>query len=262
MFLFGLAACGRFGFDDRERIEDARLDMQLDTMIDAGVCGRTAVAPPTVHIRGTTFRYTSFDNERVPLSGASIEASTTVNGPAIATASSASDGAYDLAIDTDGAAPEISVRYSLGTDFVTHVVFDLPVDRDIMGANGDVLELGDGPIWDLAAMDQVYSTAGFVRDPADTFINIAVRDCANLPIAGATVAITPAPDAVVYQANDGRPAPGLTETQTRFGQAFGVNAVGTSATITVTHPTRTFVPFTISIVPGTTNMLAVARAID
>jgi hypothetical protein len=253
-----LAACGRFGFDEGEPIVDA----PADAAVDAARCGRGTTAPATVHVRGTAFRYTSFDNDRVPLAAVTIEASATTNGPAIATTMSGPDGTYDLAIGTGGVAPAISVRYTLGTDFVTHVVFDAPLDRDVMGPNGDVLVLGDGPVWNLTQMNQIFSAAGYTRDATRTWVNVAVRDCFDVPIAGATVAFAPAPDAVVYQGNDGRPTPGLTETQTRYGQAFAVNAEGGMTTITVTHPTRTFEPFSITLIPGATNMVTVARASD
>lgn len=90
LWLIGLAACGRVGFDSLP-IDDANV-MDSST-IDARLvpCGPIATPPDTVHVTGSTFRYTSFDNDRTILAAVSVSASRTFDGPAIATTIRASD---------------------------------------------------------------------------------------------------------------------------------------------------------------------------
>jgi predicted small lipoprotein YifL len=259
--LFGLAACGRFGFGTDSPPSDANA---IDTAIDAPTvpCGPIETPPADVHVTGFTFRYISFDNDRTIMTGVSVAASRTVDGPAIATTISDAAGAYDLAVPTGGVADTVVLRYTTTNEFTTIAVLDRVLDRDVVGPNGDVLQLGDGPIWNAGQMGSIYSAAGLVRDPLRSMVNISVRDCLGFPIAGAVVDIQPPPEATIYQANDGRPTAGVVETQSRYGQAFGMNALGTTTTITVTHPTRRFAPITVEVVAGAVNMLVVARAID
>jgi hypothetical protein len=262
--LLWLAACGRIGFGIDSPPSDADANVNVDTSIDAVPvpCGPIGTPPPIVRVRGYAFRYVSFDNDRTVVTGATIAASHTVDGASIALTISDAAGSYDLAVPTGGVAQSVFLRYTVGTAFTTVAVFDRLLDRDVVGPNTEVLQLGDGPIWDDVQMDSVYSAAGLVRDPQRGTINISVRDCEGVPIAGAVVDIQPPPEATLYQANDGRPLAGLTETQSRFGQAFGMNAIGTPTTITVTHPTRQFAPLAVDVFAGTVNMLVVARAID
>ncbi|MGE0400293.1 MAG: hypothetical protein AB7T06_26500 [Kofleriaceae bacterium] len=248
-----LAGCGRLGFEAGCQPGDA--PTAPPDADPTSFCAIAQTAPSTVHIRGTAFRYTSFDNERMPLANAMIAAMA-------ASTTSAADGAYDLAIDTGGAPlVPLVVRYTFGTDFATDVHYDIPVERDITGPNGDVLSLGDGPIWNAGQMNSIYSAASLVRDPTRGFISVAVRDCVGAPIAGAKVDVEPLPEAVVYQADDGRPAD-VGETQPRYGQAFAMNAQAGPTTIHVTHPAHTFADVSITVLPGAVNTLVVARTME
>ncbi len=253
-----LAGCGRLGFDGASQADGTVGDgLSAEASPDAdlrNLCETASIAPATIHLRGFAFRYTSFENERTPLSDATIAAMG-------ASTRSAQDGSYDLALATNGAPlSSLVVRYTLGADFVTDVHFDTPVERDITGPYTAVLTLGDGPIWNAVAMNSIYSTAALTRDPSRGLINIAARDCFGVPIAGAAIDIQPPPEALLYQADDGQLTAG--ETQPRYGQAFAMNAPAGPTTIHVTHPAHTFADVSVTVLPGAVNTLVVARTTD
>lgn len=256
LVLLGLAACGRIGFGG-EDLPDAT------DAATAQPCPRSATVPPVVHIRGTTFRYLSFDNTRQPLGNSTITAYDDVGQPSLGSTTSIGDGTYDLALTTAGVPlPVVILRYARGGEFTTQVHFDLPVASDVMGPNGDVLELGDGPLWNSTGMNAIYMTAGLTYDASRGFLGVAVRDCAGAPIAGATVDVQPPPEAIVYQGDNGMPTMGRIETQPRFGQAYAMNVLAGTSTITITHPTLTFAPITVEVETGTFNQQLVARTLQ
>jgi hypothetical protein len=239
-----LVACGRLDFDRGS-----------DTVVDH--CASNPVAPDPVTIRGKTFRYTSFDNNRTAVADVVVSETSAMT-------TSDANGDYALAVPTGGESREITIAYAKTGYLTTRVVFDHAIDRDVTGRNVPRFELGDAPIWTATQMDMIYDVASngtVARDPARGILNIAVRDCGGSPIAGATVAISPTPEVFTYQGDDGRPIMG-TATFPLFANAFGFNAVGGPTTIEVTHPDHAFLPFVVNVFPGDFNTLAIARSLE
>lgn len=243
-----LAACGRLHFDERVDAPDV-----------PARCAPSAVAADPLTITGTTFRYMSFDNEaRTILGGATVTAFDVQRGKGTTTTSDAS-GRYTVTIATDGTPTALRLEYALPSHFTTQVTIDRAVDRDIAGATDAVWTLGDGPLWNAGTMDQFYAVAGTARQAANGTLNIAVRDCAGAPLGGVTIDVSPAPELLRNQANDGTLAAGGT-TSDRFATVFGLNAAAGTTTITASADGYTFRPLTVAVTADLYNTLAILHA--
>jgi hypothetical protein len=248
-----LAACGRLHFDAREAA-----DAGTDGVPAA--CARNPVAPDPVTIAGTTFRYGSSTNTpRTALAGVSVSALDMPNGAVLATTTSDAMGQYTLNVQTAGTPPTIVLAYVLTGYFQTQVTLDRSVDRDIAGATKQVWTIGDGPLWNLTGMNMFYTAAGVPRDTTKGSLNIAVRDCAGQTVPGVTVVVSPAPQRLLYQADDGALL-ATGGTQPLFSTVFAVNAQPGINTITATAPELTFAPITVDVGADQFNALAILHA--
>ena len=90
-------------------------------------------------------------------------------------------------------------------------------------------------------------------------LNIAVRDCAGAPLGGVTIDVSPAPELLRNQANDGTLAAGGT-TSDRFATVFGLNAAAGTTTITASADGYTFRPLTVAVTADLYNTLAILHA--
>lgn len=220
-----------------------------------------STAPDPLTVAGTTFVYRAYDNTlRDPLTPVGVAALDATGTTTLAMTTSDSAGNYTLAIATSGVPQRVILVYALATWMTSRLTIDTLLDRDIVGAGAQVWEVGDAPLWTGTLMSQVYTTAGASpRDSIKGTLNIAVRDCAGQPVVGASVAISPPPELVKYQATDGRPTSDG-PTQAPFAHAFGFNAIAGANTITASAPGLTFQPMTVDVQSGLVNTLVIIHA--
>ena len=223
-----------------------RVDFVIAPATDGAIDGAPIADPVT--IRGTTFRYTGFDNSRMVVGGVAVSA----RG---ATTTSLADGTYALTVPTGGVASPVVVRYEKTGQFTTDVQFELA--GDVTGTNAALFAAGDGPVWNSGQMGDIYTSAGTARDAAAGLVNVGVRDRDGHALAAAVVTVTPAPGLMIYQANDGTPT-ATGETQTTYAHAIAMNAVAGDTTIEIAHAGYVFDPIHVTVTPGTFNYLVVA----
>ena len=245
-----LAGCGRIAFD---RAPDAT---------DASACGVPATAPDRVTIAGTTFEYTSFDNESAPLRDVIVRARDAA-GTIVAQTLSGDVGVYSLVIATGGAPTQVVIDYALGTHYTTKVVPDLPLASDITAPAGEaVWQLGAAPLWTAATMDAIYEAAGVTLDPTKATLNIAARDCDGASVEGVTFEVSPPPEQITYQNPDGTPSPDRTATVAPFTHAIVLNAVPGLTRITAQAAEGRFLEQEIVVGAGAHNTLVIARRVE
>jgi hypothetical protein len=248
-----LAACGRLHFQEGAAGDAGTGDV-------SALCSRNASAPESLTISGATFRYMAFDNsQRTMVGGVAVSAFDGETRAELANATSDAMGRYTLSVPTGGTPRRLLLVYSLPSDFQTEVTIDRAFDRDVSGANAQVWTVGDGPLWNLAGMTSFYSAGGVARDTTKGTLNIAVRDCAGQPIGGVTVAVSPAPQQLRYQGDDGTLV-NSGATLSKFATAFGFNAEPGINTITATALGYTFAPITVGVGGGSFNTLVVLHA--
>ncbi len=254
-----LAGCGRLQFDELAAVTSDAMDA---TDAAPPPCGAPATAAPTITIRGDTFEYTSFDNDRMAAGSVIVTALDPATMTSIGTMISAVDGAYAIPVSTGGAPLPLAMRYVKAGYFATTVYADLPVTEDRTGQGLAVWSFGDAPIWADANMTATYTASGATREVTAGTLNVAVRDCAGAVVEGVTVTITPAPGKMVYQAFDGRPSMTLTETVLPFGHAFALNAQPGVTRIVATKDGLTFLDTEVTVLADRNNTLAIVRAVD
>ena len=236
IFVISVAAgCGRIDFD-------AGQDLAL------APCHASARAPDPVTIRGDTFRFSSFANTRDVVAGATV----TAQGPTgalLAQTTSDTTGAYTLTIPTGGTAPRVALRFEHVGDFITTMVLDLRLDHDVVAPDATLYTIGDGPLWSGGSMASVYSSASLSVDPARSTIDVLARDCADQPLDGVEITITPAPQLASYLTTSGLPSAALTGTNAPFTIAVAFNAVPGATHITARKPGLTFLDQDV-VIPG------------
>jgi hypothetical protein len=246
-----LASCGRLQFSE---LVDAR-DASVDSSPFA--CPAQPVPDPLT-ISGTTFRYTTYTNDRALLNAALVEL---VDGSGqIATSmTSNASGLYTLSVSPSIHPGPYSLMYSRTGFEDTNVFFDRAFTRDIQGAYQPIWTAGDGPLWSTIATDSVYETArmGYPRDPARGIVNVAVRDCADAPLAGVQVALDPPPGLMSYQADDGTPNTNLTTTTGTFAHALALNVPAGLVHVTASAPGLRFTDVYVNVVTGASTLTVI-----
>ena len=247
-----LAGCGRIAFDPRSEVSDV-IGIPAE-------CARNTTAPDPLTVTGTTFRYMSFDNStRTLLPGVTVTAVDVATAAELANTTSNSLGEYTLSVPTGGVPRAVGLTYALASHFETTLTLDRMLERNIGGAGMPVWTVGDGPLWNLAGMNQFYMAAGMLRNATKGTLNIAVRDCAGQPIEGVTIAVSPPPALLRYQGDDGMLVAG-NSTLDRFATAFGFNAEPGTTTITASGGGYQFAPVTVVVNPDQFNTLAILHA--
>ena len=232
-----LIGCGRIAFDP----------------LSDFACEPAANVPTQLTMSGVTIEYMSFDNMSMPIANVRVD----VIGPGvIASSTSDAGGNYAALVDNVSGPTLVRVEYTIPTHFTSVVTSDQPLDRNVMGAHLPVWTLGDGPIWRPPQMTGLYGLVGVARDTERGTLNIAVRDCADNPIEGVVVDISPAPQMAFYQAVDGSPGSGMS-TVGPFAHVLAFNAIAGPTRITATKDGVTFVPMDVEVRGGDVNNLVV-----
>jgi hypothetical protein len=245
-----LASCGRLQFSEQT-------DAGVDTTSAPFACPTGAPVDPLT-ISGTTFRYTSYVNERALLDGALVELADE-DGQIVTSATSDSSGNYTLGV-SPAANPGPYVLLYARTSFEgTVVFFDRPFTQNVQGAYQPIWTPGDGPLWTTVATDSVYETArtGYVRDPARGIVNVAVRDCSGAPLTGVEVTLDPPPDLMSYQADDGTPNTDLAATTGMFAHALALNVPAGRVHVTASAPGLRFTDVYVTVGTGVTTLTVI-----
>lgn len=227
----------------------------------AMTCAPNPNVPDPITIAGRAFRYTSFDNTNsAPLAGVTVTAyqpgTTMMLG---SPTTSDGTGAYALAIPSGGNARPVSLAYALTGYYQSNLHMAFFIDRDYSGTFQPVWTVGDAPLWNSTQMDQIYAAVGQTRDTGKATVNVAVRDCAGQPLAGATVTMSPPPALMRYQASDGSTGTDPT-TVAPFAHMVAFNAEPMLTMFTVTAAGFTFPSLSFVVLPGAVNNLVVMRA--
>lgn len=255
-----LTGCGRFAFGEHTDGAVGDDAMPGDTLAAVNEC-TPGTAPSPLMISGQTFRYTSFDNTSAPVDAVTVGETFASNTQTIVSDAS---GNFSFGITTGGNAGTLTMDISRSNFFTTHISTDVKVGGHQMGTRGMVWKIGDAPIWDMAQMTGIYSTAGVGYDSAFGTLNVAVRDCAGAPLVGVTVTLTPAPVSggkLFYQASDGT-AGNTTATAGVFTHAIALRMPAGPVTIHATGGGKTFADHTVMVVAGMNNTLTVIHGAD
>ncbi len=173
--------------------------------------------------------------------GATVTALTAVNGEELASTTSAGNGDFTLAITTGGSpiAPVITVD---AANALTSVfVPDEPLDHDQAG-----LQAFFGS---ATAVGSLYSLSPVSRDSMLGTVFVRVVDCDDNPVSGATIALSPAPEDILYAGANGFPSGSANETSSS-GFAWALNVPTGSVELTATKPGTTFIPYTFEVLAG------------
>ena len=255
--LLVVAACGRVGFDERAL---ATVDAPPPDALELA-CSLTATTFPMLDVTGKTFEYTSFNNTSQPV--ANVPVTLRADGAIVGTTTSDTNGAYSITYATGGISRPLVIEYARAGYFTTTVFTDSVVDKNVVGLNNSLWQLGDAPIWSLGAMQSVYAAGNETLDTSTGTLNVAVRDCGGNGIADVTVAIDPPPKGrLVYQDTDGTPSPTGTKTIGPYNHALAYRTQPGRTTITASGAGRRFLPTVVEVRAGDHNTLAIVRAID
>ena len=192
------------------------------------------VVAPVITVTGNVFDPLT----RTPVAGASVEFIERHSGRLLASTLSDAAGLYTVTIETGGKPVDVYVR-ATKEGRVTTLVFppdpltaDLAPCEPFAGTRECILIASLAP----AAADVMAGFAGVTRDPARGEALVIASDCTSkgAPVMGATLAIAPKAEQVVYTAGP-FPAP-LTAATDASGRAFGFNIKPGMATIRATYP--------------------------
>jgi len=131
---------------------------------------------------------------QVPLEGATIEAFNSAGGAALATTTSAADGAYSLTLETGGTPLDGYLKGTSPGRLDTYLYPPRPLSVD--QPNATML------IVNQATLNLLGTLGGVGQDASKGFVALIVQDSNSVGVTGATVTITPAGTArVVYAVN-------------------------------------------------------------
>lgn len=230
------AGCGRIGFDPTGNGPGGD---------DGGAvprsCPRAETAPDPIMVSGTALRVTVIGI--YPESGVTVSVASIDNGPSLASMTTDASGNFSLAVPT-GAVP-IKTFISLSrADLLTSLfVPDEEIDRDLTGTDGFVANDN--------ATNQLYTvpSPNLTRDTTKGTLLVRVLDCAGNGISGATIALTPPAEKIIYATSAGLPSSTPTMTSST-GQAWALNAPAGVVQLTAAKSGLTFVPHDVNIRAG------------
>jgi hypothetical protein len=240
-----LLGCGRFGFEPQLLASDALV---------TPACPLAVIAPDSLTITGSTFRYISFDNQTADVPD--VDVSARIGASAVVTVRSGSNGAFRLDVPTGGVPVAIVLVAARLGDYTTAVHSDIPYDRPATGTRSQTFTPGDMPIWSGGSMASVYTTGGESLDSQRGTINVAVRDCAGSSVAGVSVTITPAPRRRFYQDATGQPG-NTTGTKLPYTNAIALGAVPGLTRIEASGAGLVFPVIEVPVLAGDNNTLVV-----
>ncbi len=157
-----------------------------------------------------------------PLAGASIEAFPRAGGTALASATSAGDGAYALELETGGAPLDIYFRARSNGLLDTY----LYPPRAVTADTADVTQL----LVSQQTLSTLSTLGGVSYDASKGFVGLIVADAAGTPLAGATVSIAPLGAARVLYSAGGLPSGSATATDSS-GTVFIANTNAGQVTV-------------------------------
>jgi hypothetical protein len=197
--------------------------------------------PPVIIVSGRAFDPLARDpvtGEGLPVVGATIEFFATHGDRPLAVTTSGANGIYTVTLATGGKPVDAYVRASKEGRVPSLIFPPDPLAADIApcspfhGTRGCILIAMLTP----GAANFMAAKAGIVRDPARGETLLIASDCSvkGAPVAGATVAIAPRPERLVYTQGP-FPAPGAQATDSS-GRVFGFNSKPGPATIVTHYP--------------------------
>ncbi len=192
----------------------------------------TPTIPSTITVTGNVFDPLM----RVPIADAQVEFIATGNDRVLAVATSDDHGVYRVTLPTNGKPIDAYVRASKAGRVTSLIFPPEPLRTDMVpcapfqGTRGCILVALLTP----AEADSVAGLAGVTRDAAKGEVLLIAADCQGVPVAGATVALAPKPERLVYTAGP-FPAPDAQATD-GSGRAFGFNIPAGPTTIKTLYP--------------------------
>jgi hypothetical protein len=244
LIAFGLAGCGRIAFDPLGTGDGPTGPGGEGGPGIAGPCPLAFQVPATLRLAGTV--------DRINYAGASsrennvvVDALTAVQGTVIATSTTNVTGAFSMNVPTGGM-PFLPFLRVTKSGLVTGVYSpDQAIDADATMIAGYITTSGGA--------DSLYAVASLTRNLGKGTLALSVVDCAGVAVSGATISITPSPDAIIYGNNvDGLPSNTATSTPSVGGYAWGLNVPAGIVTVTAAKAGRQFLSHEVEVVNGNT----------
>lgn len=232
--VLGLAACGGSSGSGNPDAPMADGPEGIDAAPDAPPDGPPA--PATITLTGTATARAI--NGAQPVAGATIGAYQSVNETTpVATATSAADGTFTLTITTGGSALDGYLKATKTGYADSYLYSPAPIATDM--ANLPINMLTTGNYGTLYALTQTQQGAN------KGTIAVIVQDSALAPIAGATVAGTPAAT-YKYDGANGLPSNSATVTAAD-GVGYYLNAPLGAISVTAAKTGATFTAHTVKV---------------
>ncbi len=205
-----------------------------------------STVPPVITITGNVFDPFA----RTPVAGAHVAFVERGRERILATSISDAQGVYSVALATGGKPIDAYVRATRAGRVTTYIFPPAPLTTDMApcppfaGTLGCILV---AMLTDTAA-DDMAGFAGVTRDPTRGEVLFIAANCQGIPVAGATVAIAPHPEQLVYTRG---PFPAWDATATdSTGRSFGFNLEPGPATVRSKYPDGRTGVTQVLIAPG------------
>jgi hypothetical protein len=188
--------------------------------------------PAMIAIGGTA--YDNGQSSSTPLAGVAIALRSRADDSTIASATSDAQGKYSMSVMTGG---HVVDAYILATKsgYTDAAVFPaVPFAADAPMADSNLVTTGNFNLLTIYTGQQ----------SGNGIIVAEILDGSSMPVAGATVASSPASGSVLYSDSNGTPS-SMTSTNTD-GTSFFVNVPPGSVTVTATKSGATFKPHSVT----------------
>ncbi len=194
--LFGLASCGRWGFDAQPNDSHGS---EPPAPIDADACGGGTTAPDPLTVSGQTIQVTNFSGGTTPSPSVDVEVHAVADDSLLgAVTSDASDGTYSIAIATAGVPLLVYIKYSKVGLLDVYEYPAVALDRDYAY---------DPNVFSSGSLGAVYSAAGVSQVGGTGTIDVQTFDCAGGPLDGVVVDFSPEPGHIGYTGAGSDPYP-------------------------------------------------------
>ncbi len=219
--LFLIVGCGDDGvvtFVDAPDVPPDTVDASTYNFSCLGVPFGTTAPEPTSVIGKVV------DVTDVGLSAIVVDVRDAADDTVLASAVTGGDGSYQTSVATGGEALDIYRRLT-GTGIVT----TRAVTNGPLTGTSNLTNV----VLTTVALANIETGFGVTHDPSTGIVAMAIRDCDDAPIAGAQIAVSPAPTRIGYF-DDSLPAAAATATAgDGFVMAFGLAPGAVAVTVTI-----------------------------
>lgn len=248
------AGCGRLDFGDGTGSGAGSPDASADAA-RFGACKWLATAPNPFTLSGTAFTYTASSppDNTASVPAVAISAYDATTNEMLGTATSDAAGNYSIAI-AGGVSRAVRLDLVNASYLTTHQYTGFALDADFSGYQS--------PLWGDGSIGTIYGDANVTWDNTKGNLEVTVEQCDGTPIEGATVQISPAPEAIEYLDPTGPPNASLTATTAPFSSGVGFNVIPGLNHVTAQATGYTFDPVDITIMGGEHSNVIVMHAYE